>query len=90
MRHFLIFVMICASGLLAACGQKGPLVLPDSQKHKPTTANPVKPLTTAPAAPAAPASTTPTTPPAAVPSSPAADAGTQSKDDKPSETAATP
>ncbi len=90
MRHFLIFGLICASGLLAACGQKGPLVLPDAQKHKPTTVNPSKPLTaapaapTAPTAPAAPASTAPTLPPAPAPG-PA-----QSKDDKPSDAATTP
>jgi len=92
MRNLLIFGLIFASGLLAACGQKGPLVLPDAQKHKPTTVNPSKPLTaapaapTAPTAPAAPASTTPTPLPAPAP----APAPAQSKDDKSSDAATTP
>ena len=83
MRHFLILGLICASGLLAACGQKGPLVLPDAQKHKPITGNPSKPLTPAPTAPtalAAPASTMPAPPPAPA----------QSEDDKSSDAAKTP
>lgn len=87
MRNFLIFVMIGASGLLAACGQKGPLVLPDAQKHKPTTVNPAKPLT---AAPAAPDSTTPAQQPTQPPAPPPASTPTQSKDDKSSGPAATP
>jgi predicted small lipoprotein YifL len=76
MRKFAIPVSICAFGLLAACGQKGPLVLPDAQHHKPTTANPAIPLTTAPAT--------------AAPAAPAAGAGAQSKDDKPPGAASTP
>ena len=95
MRNLLIVGLICASGLLAACGQKGPLVLPDAQKHKPTTVDPSKPLTAAPAAPTSP--TSPTSP--AAPAAPAAPASTapappaapaQSKDDKSSDAAATP
>lgn len=86
MRNFLIVGLICASGLLAACGQKGPLVLPDAQKHKPTTVDPSKPLTAAPTAPTAPAS--PTAPAATTPTPPAAPV--QSKDDKSSDAAATP
>jgi len=28
------WVLICLAGVLFGCGQKGPLVMPDAQKHK--------------------------------------------------------
>jgi len=70
-----LMVIVCAGALLA-CGQKGPLVMPDAQKHKrtipslPGTAKPApsgggatSPAPPAPASPApAPASPAPATP----------------------------
>jgi predicted small lipoprotein YifL len=38
---------VCLAGALLACGQKGPLVMPDAQKHKRT-------IPTLPGAPAKP------------------------------------
>ncbi|GAC1502961.1 MAG: hypothetical protein NVS1B6_09970 [Steroidobacteraceae bacterium] len=48
---------ICLAGTLVACGQKGPLLLPDSPKHKkvaPRPRPPAAPAETAPGAPSAP------------------------------------
>jgi predicted small lipoprotein YifL len=45
-----LWVPLCLAGLVAACGQKGPLVHPDAPKHKkamPSPRTPV-PATTAP------------------------------------------
>ncbi len=83
MRNVSIMAIAFAFGFLAACGQKGPLVLPDAQKHKPTTANPATPLTGAPAP-------TPASTPAPTPSTPATGADAQSKDDKPPDAASKP
>jgi predicted small lipoprotein YifL len=69
-------IIVALGGLLLACGQKGPLVLPDAPKHKrtvPPLASPVKPIgsgapsapnpASAPSAPAtAPANNTPAAP----------------------------
>jgi predicted small lipoprotein YifL len=96
MRNLACAIVVCASVLVAACGQKGPLVLPDAQKHKPTTANPANPLTApAPAPAAAPTAVptpTPTQSPAQMPTqTPApAGAGAQSRDGKPSDATTTP
>jgi predicted small lipoprotein YifL len=90
MRNLAFTALLCALGLLAACGQKGPLVLPDAQKHKPTTANPAIPLTATPPATPPAAAQAPAQAPAQVPAlapAPAAGAAAQSKDDKPSDAA---
>jgi predicted small lipoprotein YifL len=65
----------CLAGALLACGQKGPLVMPDAQKHKrpiPTLPGAIKPGSGGEAAKPAPASGTATTPvpPAPAPTSP--------------------
>jgi predicted small lipoprotein YifL len=58
-RRMVCPLMLCL--FIAACGQKGPLVLPDKQKH-----SPVIPKPGTPAAPAGPASA-----PASAPDGPA-------------------
>jgi|GEM_PF-5038191 len=65
----------CLAVALLACGQKGPLVMPDAQKHKrpiPTLPGAIKPGSSGEAAKPAPASGTATTPasPAPAPTSP--------------------
>jgi predicted small lipoprotein YifL len=45
MRNIAALGVLSVLGLLAACGQKGPLVLPDAQKHKPVLTNPALPQT---------------------------------------------
>ncbi|HEX3398087.1 MAG TPA: lipoprotein [Steroidobacteraceae bacterium] len=42
-------LLVCLAGVVLGCGQKGPLVMPDAQKHKRT-------IPTLPGAPAKPAS----------------------------------
>jgi predicted small lipoprotein YifL len=42
------WLLLCLAGVALGCGQKGPLVMPDAQKHKRT-------LPTIPGAPAKPA-----------------------------------
>jgi predicted small lipoprotein YifL len=70
-------VLVCLTGTILACGQKGPLVMPDQQKHKRVipTLPPAKPANgsaapapagASPSVPAAPAST-PATEPANTP-----------------------
>jgi len=54
------WVFICLAGVLCACGQKGPLVLPDAQKHKRTIPAPP----TAAPEPAVPGASAPTDSPA--------------------------
>ncbi|MGA2776452.1 MAG: lipoprotein [Steroidobacteraceae bacterium] len=49
MRNFAMLALTFALGVLTACGQKGPLVLPDAQKHKPVVTSPAVPQTVAPA-----------------------------------------
>jgi predicted small lipoprotein YifL len=49
MKNAHLAVVICLGGILLGCGQKGPLVMPDAQKHKRTVPAP-------PSAPAKPAS----------------------------------
>jgi predicted small lipoprotein YifL len=63
-------VLICLTGTILACGQKGALVMPDQQKHKrviptPPAAKPANGAATAPAgtSPTAPAGTPATVPP---------------------------
>jgi predicted small lipoprotein YifL len=63
-------VLICLTGTILACGQKGALVMPDQQKHKrviptPPAAKPANGAATAPAdtSPTAPAITPATVPP---------------------------
>jgi len=73
-----LMVIVCAGALLA-CGQKGPLVMPDAQKHKrtipslPGTAKPAPSgggaTSPAPPAPASPAPATPVPAPAPAPTS---------------------
>ncbi|HEY2145318.1 MAG TPA: lipoprotein [Steroidobacteraceae bacterium] len=67
-------VLICLTGAMLGCGQKGPLVLPDAvPKHKrvipaPPAVKPAPaPATPAPAAPAAPAPAAPSPAPASAP-----------------------
>jgi predicted small lipoprotein YifL len=68
------WVFIFLAGLLSGCGQKGPLVMPDAQKHKRSIpappATPAKKFTSrdAATAPAPGAAATPTAP--ASPSTP--------------------
>jgi len=40
MRNTMLFAGFAAVTMLCGCGQKGPLVLPDAQKHKPRSAAP--------------------------------------------------
>jgi predicted small lipoprotein YifL len=40
MRHRILVASCAAVTLLCGCGQKGPLVLPDAQKHKPNSSAP--------------------------------------------------
>jgi len=64
-------------------------VLPDAQKHKPTTANPANPLTATPATPV----TAPVPAPGSVPAptqTPAAGTETRSQDDKPADATSKP
>ncbi len=75
MGNFAGPVLALAFALLTACGQKGPLVLPDAKKHKPVVTNPVAPPTATP---------TPT-PGAAAPAT-----AVPAKDAPPRDTAATP
>jgi predicted small lipoprotein YifL len=67
-------VLICLTGTILACGQKGALVMPDQQKHKrvipsPPVAKPANgaatpaPANASPTAPATPATTPATVPP---------------------------
>jgi predicted small lipoprotein YifL len=53
MKIVRLWLPLCLAGMLAGCGQKGPLVQPDAPKHKKTTSTP------AAAAPAQPASGAP-------------------------------
>ncbi len=66
MRNAMPFAVFAAVTLLCGCGQKGPLVLPDAQKHKPNSAAPAAaPPDTDPASAASralPARTPPPTP----------------------------
>jgi predicted small lipoprotein YifL len=100
MRNIAALGVLSVLGLLAGCGQKGPLMLPDAQKHKPVLTNPALPQTGAhPAATPPPAATpapapaaTPTPSPTPTPAPPAAapDASSQTKDDKSLNAASTP
>src|SRR6202046_5843939 len=49
MKFAQLMLLICLAGGVLGCGQKGPLVMPDAQKHKRT-------IPTLPGAPAKPAS----------------------------------
>ncbi len=49
MKFAQLLVLICLAGGVLGCGQKGPLVMPDAQKHK-------RSIPAAPGAPAKPAS----------------------------------
>jgi len=66
------WVFICLAGLLSGCGQKGPLVMPDAQKHKRSIPAPPAPAKStsrdAATAPAPDAAATPAPP--AAPSTP--------------------
>jgi predicted small lipoprotein YifL len=62
MKFSQLLLLICLTGGVLGCGQKGPLVMPDAQKQKHKRTAPTAPA--APAAPA-PAPTTPSTPPTA-------------------------
>jgi predicted small lipoprotein YifL len=63
MRNLMLFSAFAAVTLLCGCGQKGPLVLPDAQKHKPISSAPVAaPAPPPPAAAPAPATTPTPTP----------------------------
>ncbi|HWY94798.1 MAG TPA: lipoprotein [Steroidobacteraceae bacterium] len=76
MRIVRLWVPVCLAGLVVACGQKGPLVLPDTPKHKKTVSSPRTPTAPVPTAPVptAPAPTTPApTAPAAAPAPPASE-----------------
>jgi predicted small lipoprotein YifL len=92
MRNIAVLGLICALGLLPGCGQKGPLVLPDAQKHKPVITNPAVPPTGAPATATPPPAATqaPTSSPTQAPPAAAPDSSSQTKDDKSSNAASTP
>jgi predicted small lipoprotein YifL len=63
-------VALLLAGMIAACGQKGPLVHPDTPKHKKVVPGPRAPAPAAPAPAPAPATPAPTAEPPA-PSGPA-------------------
>ena len=49
-----MWIVLCLAGIVAGCGQKGPLVHPDTPKHKkvaPTPRTAPAPSTPAPSAP---------------------------------------
>jgi predicted small lipoprotein YifL len=70
-----LMVLVCLAGGVLACGQKGPLMMPDAQKHKRTVPSlPSAPKSTTRPAPAGPPPATspaPAAPPTASPSTPA-------------------
>jgi len=59
MKIVRLWIAVCLAGLVVGCGQKGPLMLPDSPKHKKTVSSPRTPT---PPAPTAPAPTSPAPP----------------------------
>jgi predicted small lipoprotein YifL len=61
MRNMMAVVILAALTALPGCGQKGPLVLPDAQKHQPKPAPPTDSPPPASAA-TAPSPTAPTPP----------------------------
>jgi predicted small lipoprotein YifL len=65
MKFVQLLALLLVAGGIFGCGQKGPLVMPDAQKHKRT-------VPTLPGAPAKPASgsATPSSPPPADPTHP--------------------
>jgi predicted small lipoprotein YifL len=69
MRTLHVFIVASLAGTLLACGQKGPLVLPDAQHpHKKIgIGKPPAPPPSAPSAPASPAPTDPASAPNAAP-----------------------
>src|SRR5271166_4221784 len=85
MRSFAALALVYVLELLSGCGQKGPLVLPDAQKHKPVITNPVMPSTGAPssATPVPTATPTPMPAPTATPSPTPASSPTQSPTSSP-------
>jgi len=73
------WVLICVAGVLFGCGQKGPLVMPDAQKHKRSIPAPPasrKPGSEGGANGAAPATPDATAPTPAAPASAATDSAT--------------
>ncbi|HEY4444534.1 MAG TPA: lipoprotein [Steroidobacteraceae bacterium] len=71
MKIVRLWIPVCLAGLVVACGQKGPLVLPDAPKHKKAVPSPRAPATPAPTTPApttpGPTTPAPTTPAPATP-----------------------
>jgi predicted small lipoprotein YifL len=69
-----LILSICLAGALLACGQKGPLVMPDAQKHKRTIPTlpgaPAKPTGSGTPKPAPADGTATTAPPAPAPAPP--------------------
>jgi predicted small lipoprotein YifL len=68
-----LWVAVCLAGIVVGCGQKGPLVLPDTPKHKKVVPGPRAPAsgTHSPAGtPATDAPSSPTESPSDTPSKP--------------------
>ena len=78
MKFAQLMVLICLAGGVLGCGQKGPLVMPDAQKHKRTVPTPpgtqTKPVSgsgaTAPAPEGAGSAASPAPPAPAIPTTP--------------------
>ncbi|MGO9945894.1 MAG: LPS translocon maturation chaperone LptM [Steroidobacteraceae bacterium] len=66
------WVLVCLAGVLFGCGQKGPLVMPDAQKHKRSIPAPPAAPKPAPAGPGAATTPAPASPSAAAPTDPPA------------------
>ncbi|HEX9404020.1 MAG TPA: lipoprotein [Steroidobacteraceae bacterium] len=93
MRIVRLWIPVCLAGLVVACGQKGPLVLPDTPKHKKTVSSPRTPTAPAPTTPAptAPAPTAPApAPPASESPAPADTPASDETKKSPSDAAAKP
>jgi predicted small lipoprotein YifL len=67
MKVVRLWLPLCLAGILLGCGQKGPLVQPDTPKHKKAAPSPP-----AAAAPARPASGAPAPPQGSMPATDAA------------------